>query len=346
MSSLRLSDFDYVLPPDLIAQAPPPQRTDSRLLHVDGTSLADLAFTDLTSLVAPGDLLVLNDTRVIKSRLAATKSTGGKVELLLERLLAADRALFQLRVSHPPRIGSELALPGGARATVIERRERFFELRLEGDVPLLNYLDRHGAVPLPPYIARAAEVNDEARYQTVFAREPGAVAAPTAGLHFDSALLAELEADGVAIAWLTLHVGAGTFAPVTTEDLEAHVMHPEWYQVPSNTAAAIEACRARGGRVLAVGTTTVRALESAATADGRVHAGEGETRIFITPGHTFHVIDRLLTNFHLPKSTLLMLVSAFAGMETIRAAYAHAIRQRYRFFSYGDAMLLERARSS
>jgi len=345
MSLLRLSDFDYDLPRELIAQVPPPQRTGSRLLHVDGPSLADLEFTDITRLVAPGDLLVLNDTRVIKSRLAATKRTGGKVELLLERLLAPDRALFQLRVSHPPTTGSELVLPGGARATVIERRERFYELRLEGDMPLLNYLDRHGAVPLPPYITRAAAADDEARYQTVFAREPGAVAAPTAGLHFDSALLAELEADGVAIAWLTLHVGAGTFAPVTTEDLEAHAMHPEWYQVPNMTAAAIEACRARDGRVLAVGTTTVRALESAATADGRVHAGEGETRIFITPGYTFRAVDRLLTNFHLPKSTLLMLVSAFAGTETIRAAYAHAIRQRYRFFSYGDAMLLERART-
>ncbi len=292
----------------------------------------------------PATSLVLNDTRVIKSRLQATKPTGGKVELLLERLLAPDRALFQLRVSHPPKVGSELVLAGGARATVVARRDRFFELRLHGDVPFLNYLDRHGAVPLPPYIARAAEVDDEARYQTVFAREPGAVAAPTAGLHFDAPFLAALEADGVAVAWITLHVGAGTFAPVTTEDLAAHTMHPEWYQVPGPTAASIAACRARGGRVLAVGTTTVRALESAAAPDGRVHAGEGETRIFITPGYAFRAVDRLLTNFHLPKSTLLMLVSAFAGMETIRAAYAHAIAQRYRFFSYGDAMLLERAR--
>jgi len=342
MSSLRLSDFDYDLPRELIAQVPSSARTGSRLLHVDGSKLADLAFTDLPKLVAHGDLVVFNDTRVIKSRLAATKSTGGKVELLLERLLGPDRALFQLRVSHPPKIGSELALPGGARATVLGRPNRFFELRLEGDVSFLDYLDRHGAVPLPPYIARAADTDDESRYQTVFARNAGAVAAPTAGLHFDASLLATLEANRASVAWVTLHVGAGTFAPVTTEDLDAHVMHSEWYQVPVATAAAINATRSRGGRVLAVGTTSVRALESAASADGRVTAGEGETRIFITPGYAFRAVDRLLTNFHLPKSTLLMLVSAFAGLETIRAAYQHAIAQRYRFFSYGDAMLLER----
>ncbi|MEO8674899.1 MAG: tRNA preQ1(34) S-adenosylmethionine ribosyltransferase-isomerase QueA [Casimicrobiaceae bacterium] len=339
---LRLSDFDYDLPRELIAQVPSSERTGSRLLHVDGAAQEDLAFTELPRLVAPGDLLVFNDTRVIKSRLAAVKSTGGKVELMLERLLGHDRALFQLRVSHPPKIGGELALPGGARATVIDRPDRFFELRLEGGDSFLDYLDRHGAVPLPPYIARAAGADDESRYQTVFARQPGAVAAPTAGLHFDAALIATLEAKGVAVAWVTLHVGAGTFAPVTTEDLSAHVMHSEWYRVPAATAAAVDATRARGGRVLAVGTTSVRALESAASPDGLVTAGEGETRIFIMPGYTFRTVDRLLTNFHLPKSTLLMLVSAFAGVETIRAAYAHAIAKRYRFFSYGDAMLLER----
>ena len=343
MSTPRLSDFDYDLPRELIAQTPTPDRTGSRLLHVDGGTLTDLAFTDLPRLVAPGDLLVLNDTRVIKSRVAATKTTGGKVELLLERVLAPDRALFQLRASHPPRPGSELALQGGARATVVARRDRFFELHLHGSASFLDYLDRHGAVPLPPYIARAPRSEDESRYQTVFARAPGAVAAPTAGLHFDARLMAGLEAEGVALAWVTLHVGAGTFAPVATEDLAAHAMHPEWYRVPDATAAAVDACRARGGRVLAIGTTTVRALESAAYAQGRVGAREDETRIFITPGYSFRAVDRLLTNFHLPKSTLLMLVSAFAGMETIRAAYAHAIRERYRFFSYGDAMLLERA---
>ena len=343
MFSLRLSDFDYDLPRELIAQVPAAQRTGSRLLHVDGAALADLAFTDLPRLVSPGDLLVFNDTRVIKSRLAASKPTGGKVELLLERLLGRDRALFQLRASHAPKIGSELSLPGDARATVIDRHDRFFELHLDGDLSLLEYLDRHGAVPLPPYIERDAVAEDESRYQTVYARQPGAVAAPTAGLHFDASLLSALENAGVAFAWVTLHVGAGTFAPVTTEDLSMHTMHPEWYRIPAATATAIDAARTRGDRVLAVGTTTVRALESAASADGRVQAGERETRIFITPGYTFRAIDRLLTNFHLPKSTLLMLVSAFAGMQTIRAAYAHAIAQRYRFFSYGDAMLLERA---
>jgi S-adenosylmethionine:tRNA ribosyltransferase-isomerase len=337
-----LEDFDYDLPQELIAQVPAPERTGSRLLHVDGAGLADLAFTDLPRLVAPGDLLVFNDTRVIKSRLMATKATGGKVEMLLERLLERDRALFQLRVSHPPKPGGVLALPGGASATVIERRDRFFELRLDGDMPFLDFLDRHGAVPLPPYIARAAGADDEARYQTVYAKSAGAVAAPTAGLHFDKALMATLESAGVAFAWVTLHVGAGTFAPVTTADISAHTMHSEWYRVPAATAAAIDETRARGGRVLAIGTTTVRALESAASLDRRVRAGEGETRIFITPGHEFLAVDRLLTNFHLPKSTLLMLVSAFAGLDTIRTAYVHAIAQRYRFFSYGDAMLLER----
>jgi S-adenosylmethionine:tRNA ribosyltransferase-isomerase len=337
-----LRDFDYDLPRELIAQAPSSERTGSRLLHVNGAALQDLAFTDLPKVVARGDLLVFNDTRVIKSRLAATKATGGKVELLLERLLGRDRALFQLRVSHLPKIGSELTLPGDARATVMERRDRFFDLRLEGGVSFLDYLGRHGAVPLPPYITRAAVAEDESRYQTVFARNAGAVAAPTAGLHFDAPLLSTLEANSVAVAWVTLHVGAGTFAPVTTEDLDAHVMHSEWYQVPVATAAAINATRSRGGRVLAVGTTTVRALESAASADGRVAPSEGETRIFITPGYAFRAVDRLLTNFHLPKSTLLMLVSAFSGVDTIRAAYAHAIARRYRFFSYGDAMLLER----
>ena len=342
MSSLRLADFDYDLPRELIAQAPSPERTGSRLLHVDGAAMADLVFTDLPALVAPGDLLVFNDTRVIKSRLAAVKPTGGKVELLLERLLGVDRALFQVRASHFPRIGSELSLHGGPRAHVVDRRDRFSELRLDGGASLLDYLDRHGAVPLPPYIARAADAEDESRYQTIYAREPGAVAAPTAGLHFDPPLMAMLESAGVAIAWVTLHVGAGTFAPVTSEDLASHTMHAEWYRIPAATALAIDAARKRGGRILAVGTTTVRALESAASPEGHVREREGETRIFITPGYAFRVVDRLLTNFHLPKSTLLMLVSAFAGIETIRAAYAHAIARRYRFFSYGDAMLLER----
>ncbi len=346
MSRLRLVDFDYDLPRELIAQVPARERTASRLLHVDGAKFADLAFTDLPRLVAPGDLLVFNDTRVIKSRLIAAKPTGGRVELLLERLLGPREALFQLRASHPPKPGGLLLLPGEARAEVIERRGRFFVLHLAGDVAFLEYLDRHGAVPLPPYIERPADAGDESRYQTVYARHAGAVAAPTAGLHFDAALLAALEKAGAHFAYVTLHVGAGTFAPVTLEDIATHTMHPEWYRVPAATAAAVAETRAGGGRVLAVGTTSVRALESAAADDRTVRAAEGDTRIFVTPGYRFRVVDRLLTNFHLPRSTLLMLVCAFAGRGTIRAAYTHAIAQRYRFYSYGDAMLLEPALES
>jgi S-adenosylmethionine:tRNA ribosyltransferase-isomerase len=346
MALLRLSDFDYDLPRELIAQVPARERTGSRLLHVDGTKLADLAFSELPRLIAPGDLLVFNDTRVIKSRLIAAKPTGGRVELLLERLLGPQEALFQLRASHPPKLGSLILLPGGAQAEVIDRRDRFFALRLTGDATLLEYLDRHGAVPLPPYIERAAEAADEARYQTIYAKHAGAVAAPTAGLHFDAALLSSLGAAGAVFAYVTLHVGAGTFAPVTLEDIATHTMHPEWYRIPKETAEAIATARARGHRVLAVGTTTVRALESAAADDGTVRTGDADTRIFITPGYRFRIVDRLLTNFHLPKSTLLMLVSAFAGLATIRAAYVHAIAKRYRFYSYGDAMLLEPALES
>ncbi len=336
-------DFDYSLPRELIAQTPAPQRTASRLLHVDGGALADLRFADLPRLVGADDLLVFNDTRVIKSRLAARRPSGGRVELLLERITSPRQGFFQLRASHPPRIGGVLELAGGAHATVVGRRDRFFELRVDDALPLRDYLERHGAVPLPPYIARAPTVDDEARYQTVYARHEGAVAAPTAGLHFDRALLAALARAGVASAHLTLHVGAGTFQPVQTEDLATHTMHDEWYRIPAATAAAVAATRARGGRVVAVGTTTLRALEAAAREDGRVQTGEGETRLFITPGYAFRVVDRLLTNFHLPRSTLLMLVAAFGGYDEVRAAYAHAVAQRYRFYSYGDAMLVERS---
>jgi S-adenosylmethionine:tRNA ribosyltransferase-isomerase len=348
MSSHRLADFDFELPAELIAQTPAATRTASRLLHVDGTALADLAFTDLPSLLARGDLLVFNDTRVIRSRLHASKPTGGKVELLLERVLSANEGLFQLRASHPPRVGGTLQLPGDATATVIERRDRFFRLRIDrvgAEGSLLAYLDRHGEVPLPPYIARHADADDARRYQTVYARHPGAVAAPTAGLHFDEAMLAALQAAGIAFAFVTLHVGAGTFQPVQEEILDRHRMHSEWYRIPAETAAAITSTRERGGRVVAVGTTSLRALESAA-GDDAVRPGEGETALFIRPGYRFRVVDRLLTNFHLPKSTLLMLVSAFAGVDVIRAAYRHATERRYRFFSYGDAMLLERTGGS
>jgi S-adenosylmethionine:tRNA ribosyltransferase-isomerase len=346
MAAARLSDFDYALPPELIAQQPAPQRTGSRLLHVDGARLADLRFDEFPGLVAPGDLLVFNDTRVIKSRLFARKPSGGRVELLLERVLADDDAWFQLRASHPPRAGAAIELPDGVSATVVDRRERFFRLQIGGGQRWLELLARHGEVPLPPYIARPAQAADELRYQTVYARAAGAVAAPTAGLHFDDAMLAALRAAGVAMASVTLHVGAGTFQPIASEDLARHRMHSEWFRVPPETAAAIAATREHGGRILAVGTTSLRALESAAAGDGRVAAGDAETALFIRPGYRFRIVDRLLTNFHLPKSTLLVLVSAFAGRASIRAAYAHAIAQRYRFFSYGDAMLLERAPAS
>jgi S-adenosylmethionine:tRNA ribosyltransferase-isomerase len=337
----RLSDYDYELPPELIAQVPAAQRAESRLMHVAGAAITDRAFADLPGLLAPGDLLVLNDTKVIRSRLRGRRETGGRVELLLERIVARDEAWMQLSASHPPKPGGKLLLDGGASAVVQERDGRFFRLRFESDAPVDVYLERHGEVPLPPYIRRAAETADHERYQTVYARHPGAVAAPTAGLHFDHATLDRLRSRGVTFAYLTLHVGAGTFQPVEAEDLAQHRMHSERFEIPDATVAAIAAAREAGRAVVAIGTTSLRALESAATSAG-VRAGAAETALFIVPGFHFRVVDRLLTNFHLPRSTLLMLVSAFAGVAPIRAAYAHAIRERYRFFSYGDAMLLER----
>jgi S-adenosylmethionine:tRNA ribosyltransferase-isomerase len=343
---VRLSDFDYPLPPELIAQHPAPARTASRLLHLDGRTgaMADRGFTDVVELLGPNDVLVLNDTRVIKARLKGRKDSGGEVEVLVERVLDAHRAIAQVRASKTPRAGRRLVLGSGARAEVLGRQGEFFELRFEEEV--LDVLAAHGEVPLPPYIAHAAAPEDESRYQTVYAREPGAVAAPTAGLHFDSALLESVRARGVAIAYVTLHVGAGTFQPVRVEELSRHVMHSEWYGIPQATVDAIGEARKKNGRVVAVGTTTLRALESAAAMEeGGLAAGTSETRLFIVPGYRFRVVDRLVTNFHLPRSTLLMLVSAFAGVENIRRAYAHAVAGRYRFFSYGDAMLLERTGS-
>jgi S-adenosylmethionine:tRNA ribosyltransferase-isomerase len=338
----RLSDFDYELPAELVAQVPAATRSASRLLHVDGDRLRDLAFTDLPSLLAPGDVVVFNDTRVIPARVHGVKSTGGRVEILIERIVADTEAWAQVRASHPPRTGARIDFPGGARATVLARDDRFHHLAFEGTGPLHAWLDEHGEVPLPPYIARHAEAGDRERYQTIYAREPGAVAAPTAGLHFDDAVMAGLAARGIARAFVTLHVGAGTFQPVRDEDLSRHVMHEEWFTLPRATVDAVAAARGRGGRVVAVGTTTLRALESAATEDATLREGAARTALFITPGYRFRVVDRLVTNFHLPRSTLLMLVSAFAGYDRIRAAYAHAIAGRYRFFSYGDAMLLTR----
>jgi len=337
----RLSDFDFDLPSEQIAQVPAPERSGSRLLHVAGARLVDLVFGALPELLVPGDLLVFNDTRVVRSRIVGRKHSGGRVELMLERIVAPREAWMQLRASHMPRVGATIELPGNASATVCERNERFFRLRFDLPTTLATYLEQHGAVPLPPYIARAPEPADAERYQTVYARHPGAVAAPTAGLHFDQALLAALHARKIGFAYVTLHVGAGTFLPVESDDLSQHRMHSERFSIPRATLSAIDETRTRGRAVVAVGTTSLRALEAAA-AGNAADVGESETSLFITPGFRFRVVDRLLTNFHLPRSTLLMLVSAFAGYDAIRAAYAHAIAARYRFFSYGDAMLLER----
>jgi S-adenosylmethionine:tRNA ribosyltransferase-isomerase len=339
---LTLSDFDYPLPPELIAQHPLPDRAASRLLHVEPDALHDLQFADIERLIAPGDVLVFNDTKVIKARLLGRKPSGGKVELLIERVPAPRRALALVRTSHTPREGQVFEFGDGehvATAIVRGRQGEFFDLDFDRDV--LATMDAIGHVPLPPYIAHADSAEDESRYQTVYAKHPGAVAAPTAGLHFTQDLLDRLRARGVEFANVTLHVGAGTFQPVRVERIADHVMHGEQYAIGDAAAATINAARARGAHVVAVGTTSLRALESAAV-EGNVAGGFGDTALFITPGFRFQIVDRLLTNFHLPRSTLLMLVSAFAGFERIRAAYAHAIARRYRFFSYGDAMLLER----
>ncbi|ARP97308.1 tRNA preQ1(34) S-adenosylmethionine ribosyltransferase-isomerase QueA [Bordetella genomosp. 13] len=348
---LTLSDFDYELPPELIAQHPAPERGGSRLLHLDDAGrLHDLRFPDLAGLLRAGDLLVFNDTRVIKARLTGHKAgSGGKVEVLVERLVEPTRALAHVRASKSPGPGTTLRLADAFEAEVLGREGELFDLRFPQ--PVLDLLDAHGATPLPPYITHAAEADDDSRYQTVYARQPGAVAAPTAGLHFDQPMLERLAALGVQRAFVTLHVGAGTFQPVRVDNLQDHVMHAEWYTVPQETADAVAAARARGGRVVAVGTTSVRALESAAAQSGAepgaarpLEAAQGDTRLFITPGYRYRAVDALLTNFHLPQSTLLMLVSALAGMEPIRRAYAHAVAQRYRFFSYGDAMFIETPR--
>ena len=346
MRSFSLSDFDFTLPPELVAQHPAPERSGSRLL--DGTAPApvDRIFRELPGLLRAGDLLVFNDTKVVKARLFGEKTSGGKVELLVERVLPGNQVAAHMRVSKKPEPGATINLVGGDgfRATLLGRWPdadgqlfRFVLSNDAGDDPY-TLMERHGHVPLPPYITHTDSAEDAARYQTVFARAPGAVAAPTAALHFDEALLATLDAQGVQRASVTLHVGAGTFQPVKTENLAEHRMHSEWYEVPAATQQAIADCRARGGRVVAAGTTTVRTLESWAQSG----VASGDTHIFITPGFEFKVVDLLVTNFHLPKSTLMMLVSAFAGYDHVMALYRHAIAQQYRFFSYGDAMLLER----
>ncbi|KVC37452.1 S-adenosylmethionine:tRNA ribosyltransferase-isomerase [Burkholderia pseudomultivorans] len=343
-----LSDFDFNLPPELIAQTALPDRTASRLLEVDGAAeparLVDRRFADLPACIAPGDLLVFNDTKVLKARFFGQKASGGRIEVLVERVTGTHTALAQIRASKSPGAGTTLRLADAFDVTVGERVEPFFTLHFPA--PCLTLIEQYGRLPLPPYIEHDPDATDETRYQTVYASNPGAVAAPTAGLHFDEPLLAKLDAMGVERATLTLHVGAGTFQPVRVENIAEHKMHSEWYELPQSLVDKIAATRARGGKVIAVGTTSMRALEAAARdadAAGRpLAATQAETDIFITPGYRFRVVDRLVTNFHLPKSTLLMLVSAFAGVETIRAAYRHAIAERYRFFSYGDAMLLTR----
>jgi S-adenosylmethionine:tRNA ribosyltransferase-isomerase len=340
MRNFTLGDFDFALPPELIAQHPAPERSGSRLLDGRGDAPVDRVFRELPGLLQPGDLLVFNDTQVVKARLFGEKPTGGKLELLVERVLQANEVVAHMKVSKKPPVGTVLRMTGGFTATLAGRYP-------DEDGPLFRFvfsadpyalMQQHGHVPLPPYIEHDDTVEDVARYQTVFAKNPGAVAAPTAALHFDEALLAQFEARGIRRASVTLHVGAGTFQPVKTDDIAQHRMHSEWYEVPPETQQAIRELRERGGRLVAVGTTTVRTLESWA----RSGQARGDTDIFITPGFRFQHVDLLVTNFHLPKSTLLMLVSAFAGYDRIMALYRHAIAERYRFFSYGDAMLMAR----
>lgn len=343
---MQRADFHFELPDELIARYPSEQRSDCRLLCVDGASgeLAHRRFPDLLELLEPGDLLVFNDTRVIPARLHGHKASGGKVEMLLERPLDAHRGLAHLRSSKSPKPGTELEFEGGIRAVVEGRRDALFELRFLGETPLIALLEAHGHMPLPPYIDRADESADRERYQTVYARRAGAVAAPTAGLHFDEPLLEALAAKGVERAFVTLHVGAGTFQPVRVDDIREHAMHSEWLEVDEEVCAKVRTAHAAGRRVIAVGTTSVRCLESACmkSATGEIAPYRGETDIFIYPGYEWRCVDALITNFHLPESTLLMLVSSFAGYDTTLAAYAEAVAQRYAFFSYGDAMFLTR----
>lgn len=338
---MQISDFNYHLPSELIAQAPLERRSASRLLCLNGETgtVADRKFLDFPELLAPGDLLIFNDTRVIPARLLGHKvETGGRVEVLVERVTGLDTVLAHVRSSKSPPAGTRLLLEDAVPAQVEGRQGDLFRLRFQG--PVLELLERHGHMPLPPYIQRQDDAHDRSRYQTVFARHPGAVAAPTAALHFDEDLLERIRLRGVETASVTLHVGAGTFQPVRVTNIQEHVMHGELADVSEETCERIVACRARGGRVVAVGTTSVRSLESAARS-GELEPFRGETRLFITPGYRFRVVDAMITNFHLPESTLLMLVSAFAGHGNVMAAYRHAVAQRYRFFSYGDAMFLQ-----
>ena len=346
MSNMKTQDFDFYLPPELIAQFPVPQRTGSRLLYVNSPKAEwlDTEFSKLSDYVRKGDVFVFNDTQVIKARLKGTKKmTGGKVEVMVERILDDHHVLAGIRSSHAPKADTQLLLAESIEASVIARQGEFYTLHFHNPEPVTELLERFGQLPLPPYIERCASTTDEARYQTVYARNPGAVAAPTAGLHFDPDMISTLQSLNVMITYVTLHVGAGTFQPVRVENIADHVMHHERFHIPQSTALAIKHAQMTGGRVLAVGTTTLRALEACAMMhQGKIVEGYGDTNIFITPGYRFQIVERLLTNFHLPRSTLLMLVSAFSGVDLMRKAYQHAIDSGYRFFSYGDAMLIER----
>lgn len=342
---MKTQDFDFYLPTELIAQYPAEQRTSSRLLYLNSINnqLQDALFSGLPNYLRAGDVMVFNDTQVIKARLFGKKASGGKVEVMVERTLDDHHVLAVIRASHAPKPDSKLILADAIPVTVVTREQEFYTLRFEHGRTVTELLARYGQLPLPPYITRPATPTDEARYQTVYARNSGAVAAPTAGLHFDINMMNQLHALGIIIAYVTLHVGAGTFQPVRVENIVDHSMHSETYHIPQATVDAVQQAKTTGGRILAVGTTSLRALEACASLhQGQLVAGYGDTQIFITPGYRFQIVERLLTNFHLPCSTLLMLVSAFAGMENIQRAYQHAVTECYRFFSYGDAMLIER----
>ena len=343
---MQLSDFSYHLPPELIAQEALSDRSASRLLHLDNQSnpikINDKTFNDVVDLIGDGDLLIFNNTRVIPARLTGMKESGGKIEVMIERVLDKHRALAHIRSNKSPKSGGKLILENAINATVIGRQDTLFEIEFLHTSSVYEILEQYGHIPLPPYIERDDTEADKERYQTVFAKEVGAVAAPTAGLHFTPEILDTLTQKGVETAHVTLHVGAGTFLPVRVDNLEEHIMHAEWVEVTQETCDAITACKARGGKVVAVGTTSVRSLESAAKETGTIKPFTGDTRLFITPGFKFNVVDAMITNFHVPESTLLMLVSAFSGYDNIMSAYKHAVENKYRFFSYGDAMFLEK----
>ena len=344
---MRTTEFDFLLPNELIAQFQTKERSESRLLRLNGNNglISDEQFIDICQFIDAGDLLIFNNTKVIKARLVGQKESGGAIEALVERIIDEHHVLAHIRASKSPKPGARLIFANAFKAEVEARQDDLFLLRIDSPRRVLDLLDEYGSLPLPPYITHTADEFDDERYQTVFAKDPGAVAAPTAGLHFDDDVIKRLEAKGVNVAYVTLHVGAGTFQPVRVDNINEHKMHSELYSVPAETIALIKTTQTSGKKVTAIGTTALRALESAARS-GKLVAGNGETDIFITPGYKFKVVDRLLTNFHLPKSTLLMLVSAFAGFENIQKSYQHAIAQEYRFFSYGDAMLIERSDTS